>query len=1579
MSWQPILNRNDAKKGIWKPVLKVSEANKRSQFGNVRPSNPLFERLGENVAESAVFQTGTPSTPRTTNFGTGDLAKAFGQGVMQGFGATGAALRGVPEQARAYATDTPVRPGSQSFTPTGAFQKGLYGTDKPITLETGGEIQGFSDKGAPFKPYGVEMPGVSNAMAVGAGFGVLDLSGAGGLRGLKGLTNALRVTEDVAESVSLLKKAGFAEDIAQQYAPLFAKEKNAKKIEQGLLSAEKLQNSTKVAAPQAFEGFTDLSTKLLEKLKGRTTVSKQFILDATNQADLKQPEKDLFRRLLADESDTVSVPDFANKVKSELLPLKIRPSEGVRGMEPTAEARGSRYENITLPDELRGPVANYNERIYESPIKTSAGQTHFGGESDNYFAHTRIEDLPDNKTRRVIEAQSDLFQKGGLEGEAGQFGVLKGDESRLSIGEAELAKRMKVRDAEVAKLEPYRNTWHERVIREEVKQAAIDGKTKLQFPTGETAMKIEGLGDTNVWFRGDGYLRDLIDDKYVAVGKQITRGGTIPGQAGESWIITDVLGDGKFKAVPKAVAKLVDDLKSGVAKAPPGSDLNRMTPDEYLARQSEQFDISGKVDTNNPIYKFYEKEVGKYLKNKYNAQLVTDAQGVKWWEVPVTKATANTPVEAYGVGAGIQTDEEGNVTFSPESAALGVLGVAGMSKVKGAGKTLTKEALSKLPPSTSAFRESIPQTAKVLKEALSTVLEYVQNTEERVRKLVGQKGLDVSVDPYETMTLYHGRVGDKIEQGYNAVQDITDDVIDLVGRSRTDVDTGRAGISKYLQALHAPERNAALGEGAAGMTTAEARQIVAEASPGVKAIAQKALTLHKKTLDLLHDSGVITDELYATLREKYQNHVPLQRVFEGDDMGDALSGRGFDVRSTGIKTAKGSEREVADVLTNIVNNYEQAVIRSEKNIVDNATLAFVRNNEADLKGLIEIKHPRAIGKRLGAEDGPLLLEQTNDPKIMQMFENGKRTWIEFKDERLATAFRGVGREKLGAFMQGVGAFTRFYAGLMTRFNYEFALPNKIRDLQETITYMASQKDVGFKGAASVLTKDVSSIRDIAFSLAKPDSPYAKMYQEMKSLGGTTGGLGLSTRKQTELNIDKIFATARSRPRQAASKLIEYVDNWNTIFEDSTRLSVYKAALDRGVTKERAAFLAKEASINFNRMGKGGPLINALYMFANASIQGSVKMLRAMKDPKVAAGVFSVVGASVAAVGEWNDTVDPEWRDKVTEWDRDGGLPIMLPTSDGSTAYFTIPVSWGIKPILVMSNAMYDAVSGKEVDTAHATGKIFSSFIDAYNPVGGSDIVSSLTPTAIDVPTEISRNESWSGAKIRPDFNRNLPRDLQYFDSLKDTVQGRTSIAITDQLRESTGYLVSPADLNYVIDQYIGGAGRSVKKINETLYGLVSGEMPPADEWPMVSRFLRLRTEEETGQGAGGAIDKIRSALSEQEREKFEIKNEAVDTFEELSALPKDVAAERFNMLNETNPEIAKKVVEIANDKKLGLNYTERLIKQLNVQNGERAAYIAGYLKTLGSKEEKAKAWQNFVSKKILTTEVSKQVTKLLEE
>ena len=433
-----------------------------------------------------------------------------------------------------------------------------------------------------------------------------------------------------------------------------------------------------------YKNTGELSTKLLAKLEGKTTVSKQFISDLTNQPELKQAERDLIRDALKGEGDSVNVTEFANKVKTELLPLKIG----------DAYNNGYRYENINLPDELRGPVANYQERIYQSPIKTSAGDVHFGsatGDKENYFAHTRIEDLPGKPgeivkgskigereyikgdTRRVIELQSDLFQKGRLEREVEPIDRRAFPDEYFTKDEngKGYAIPLAERKAEIAKLEPYRNTWHERIIREEVAQAAKDGKTKLQFPTGETAMKIEGLGqNTDEWVSRstDRHLTDSDGATYSSNNTPLrlirdTENGLYVGQpvrnrnGNTDWIITDVLGDGKFKAVQKEPfknAKLVD----GILQDNIYSNTGKKSFEPIPEHAKETFDISGKVDTNNPIYRFYEKEVGRYLTNKYGAKRITDAQGVEWYEIPVDKKIGKLPVEAFGIAPLLTTDDE---------------------------------------------------------------------------------------------------------------------------------------------------------------------------------------------------------------------------------------------------------------------------------------------------------------------------------------------------------------------------------------------------------------------------------------------------------------------------------------------------------------------------------------------------------------------------------------------------------------------------------------------------------------------------------------------------------------------------------------------------------------------------------------------------------------------------------------------------------------------------------------------------------------------------------------------------------
>lgn len=486
-----------------------------------------------------------------------------------------------------------------------------------------------------------------------------------------------------------------------------------------------------------FEGFSDLTTTVLDDLKGRATVSRQYILDALNRQGVTQAEKGAFTAALDSVSGkTLNAKEFADAVKTQLLPLDTALSENSKilgGGQP-------RYEGITLPDELRGPVAKYEERVYQSPIKTSGGSVHFNTQDyPNYFAHSRIEDLPGKErpfpkdseiddvaatfgdkyysqggtTRRVIEIQSDLFQKGRLEGELSDKTMKYGSDSAYNN------QRFDARQAEIAKLEPYRNTWHERVIREEVKQAAKDGKTKLQFPTGETAMRVEGLAGEAGHVPEGSSVGDTFEyggDDYVVLGHdydggyRVTPSGNIKRQFSyeealdeeaahfadnakyemendgdvsrlEQYLSQEfvdefkkIYEEGSTEKIANYLAGHEDEILSAAAKDAKsvypnaeamvdefndmGGEKYYTTPDDTILVLPEDVEYNLEtmyagggeldIDKDNPIYKFYESDVRKFLQKKYGAKLVTDPQGVSWYEVDVPKEAAEQPIKAFG-------------------------------------------------------------------------------------------------------------------------------------------------------------------------------------------------------------------------------------------------------------------------------------------------------------------------------------------------------------------------------------------------------------------------------------------------------------------------------------------------------------------------------------------------------------------------------------------------------------------------------------------------------------------------------------------------------------------------------------------------------------------------------------------------------------------------------------------------------------------------------------------------------------------------------------------------------------------
>ena len=191
--------------------------------------------------------------------------------------------------------------------------------------------------------------------------------------------------------------------------------------------------ATKAAVP-IFKGLKNLSTKLLEKFRGLPNEIKpgrfEEIVNLAKKGGIKEVDETLVRSsVVKNRFGNIDLSKTAMKVEEQLVPLT-----------PT-QVKSPRWSSIG--EDFIGD-GKYEEIVFQSPIKTSAGDVHFeaqyrmdtaemgarGQGFPNYFSHVRREVLPDGKGVKYLEWQSDLMQKGSFEIE---FGI-EGDFSRFNQG-----------------------------------------------------------------------------------------------------------------------------------------------------------------------------------------------------------------------------------------------------------------------------------------------------------------------------------------------------------------------------------------------------------------------------------------------------------------------------------------------------------------------------------------------------------------------------------------------------------------------------------------------------------------------------------------------------------------------------------------------------------------------------------------------------------------------------------------------------------------------------------------------------------------------------------------------------------------------------------------------------------------------------------------------------------------------------------------------------------------------------------------------------------------------------------------
>jgi len=740
----------------------------------------------------------------------------------------------------------------------------------------------------------------------------------------------------------------------------------------------------------------------------------------------------------------------------------------------------------------------------------------------------------------------------------------------------------------------------------------------------------------------------------------------------------------------------------------------------------------------------------------------------------------------------------------------------------------------------------------------------------KTQEAVGITDADEDIDAYLQEELRRGKTKTRLERLDSDIQR------PLLKHLR------QSGISpeefgEALMARHARERNAAIrqidksNDAGSGMTDAEADAIMQRVSSGKRAADFETgfELMDKLTAEVRAGwvrDGLKSQEEVDALAKKYKYYVPLRSdLSEGEEGARATSrtGRGVDVRGKEFQAATGrsTKADAKQVLAYAITQAQQAIVRGEKARVGQSFLGLMRAFPEAFMGFAEESPAQT---RRAVVNG--MVRQVFDPTVrladnaFLVKEGGKDTLVLFDPDyqHVADGLKNLGADNSGRLVQHLGGFTRYLAAVSTRWNPVFPLFNAIRDAAGAFI------NSGEHGLAFA-SRTIKDIPAAMWALSKHKAgkggglkwdKYAKEYAES---GARVSFLDLSSFEDHLRRIEK-DAKAEAKVGAIGStlrgwrELVRAIESANDIVENAVRFSAYvHAREDLGMTEARAASWAKNLTVNFERKGDLGAMVNALWMFANAGIQSTARVGQAIRHPAVRRLLVAAFMGSMAwdqimrAIGGKDDDGEDNW-DKIPSHIKRHNLVFMYP--DGSGRSVTIPTPFVYDWIQTAAQQLSATISG-DAKPGAALGETASSAVEAIDPIGSgrldlgdpASIARAVSPTVLDPLVELATNRDWKGDPIvydkykvegAPDSEDQWP------------VPSATSKAAAQWLNKHTGgdsfekgeIDVSPQTLDHLGAFLTGGLGRTLAQMWDVSAKKSGGESVEMRDIPLVSRLIR---------------------------------------------------------------------------------------------------------------------------------------------
>lgn len=674
------------------------------------------------------------------------------------------------------------------------------------------------------------------------------------------------------------------------------------------------------------------------------------------------------------------------------------------------------------------------------------------------------------------------------------------------------------------------------------------------------------------------------------------------------------------------------------------------------------------------------------------------------------------------------------------------------------------------PPSNNPIPRTIWNNVpeRVWGELKRKFVDFVSPVEDKVRQFEREYGYEL--DPNSRLSNYIDR---SLRAPKLAGQFVKDSGLASVIQTIDDVDD----FGQYLIDKHALDVEANGKKSGRDLTAARAN--IAAKAPQYAAQEAQLRSASDALLGLSVDYGLIAPETAAYLNDLYPNYVPFDRVFDAFEKNEGAAGpRGVASlsRQTAIREMEGSDLPIANPLGSFLKKVEDVYVQGEKNIAARTLASY-----SDLPGWNDIM--REVPKGRTARN------------TFSFLDNGVKRTFEAPVE-IVEAVKNLNNQQLGPVMEALSIPMRLFKLGTTGINPVFAAKNIVRDLQSTAVQSPNTTD-------ALLAMPKALFEAVGHGATYDDAVRAAGVQTSFDILRNEPMQSVDRIRSERSLLSKIAYTA-TRPREMLRAVEDIVGRTEEFGRIQNYIAGYEDAIAKGLPPEEAmtqgARYARETTANFARRGEWSPVINALWPYFNANIQGVRGTVRALRRaPFETAAKWTVgIGLPVAAATLWNLSTKERkeaWED-IPEYEKENNI-ILLPENPqkddkGRWNAVKIPLSPGLGRATNLIRRPIEALNGQDPVAFAEMARAMLAPVTPIDPEGGS-IASNSTPIIGRPLLEARINKSlYTSQPIVPERLMNLAPELQF-----DKNTSRAAIQIGNAIG------VSPMKVDHVIRGYGG--------------------------------------------------------------------------------------------------------------------------------------------------------------------------------